>query len=304
MRVRSARLVRANVTALFVNRPVKFSLSALLCLVALPSFSAEIRVLTFNIRYNNRMDGANAWPYRKEAVAKLIEERADVAGLQEVKPDQRTWLAEHLPDFTMIGIGRGLNDTDEAVPIVFRKDRFEVQSSGTFWLSDTPDQPASTSWGNTLPRICTWAKLRDRKDDKCFWFYNVHLDHQSGKAREKGLMQVADRVGKREGNDPAIILGDLNSSVGDAPLAALALHEKPAFRSTYEVMGVTAEGTFHGFTGKTGTRAIDYIFVEKDRWKVIGGKVLKTTYKGEDNEERFVSDHFPVEATVEITPAK
>jgi endonuclease/exonuclease/phosphatase family metal-dependent hydrolase len=283
---------------------VKFSLPALLCLVAFPSFAAELRVLTFNIRYNNLLDGANAWSYRKEAVAKLINERADIAGLQEVKPDQRAWLTEHLPDFTLIGIGRELNDTDESVPIVFRKDRFEVQSSGTFWLSDTPEKPASTSWGNKLPRICTWAKVRDRKDDKSFWFYNVHLDHQSSHAREKGLALVADRAGQREGNDPALIVGDLNSSVGDAPLATLALHEKPAFRSTYEVMGVAADGTFHGFTGKTGTRAIDYIFVEKDRWKVIGGKILKTTYKAQDDVERFVSDHFPVEATVEMTAAK
>ena len=283
---------------------MKFVLSTLFGLVALTSVAEEVRVLTFNIRYNNVMDGANAWPFRKEAVARLIEERADVAGLQEVKPDQRAWLSEHLPDFTLVGVGRGPNDTDESVPIAFRKERFEVQASGTFWLSDTPDQVASTTWGNKLPRICTWAKLRDRKDARQFWFYNVHLDHQSGHAREKGLMLVADRAGKREGNDPILMVGDLNSSVGDSPLAALALKEKPAFRSTYEVMGVAAEGTFHGFTGKTGARAIDYIFVEKDRWKVVGGKILKTTYKAQDGEERFVSDHFPVEATVEMLPER
>ena len=284
--------------------PVKFLLTTVLGLVALTSGAEEIRVLTFNIRFNNVTDGANAWPYRKEAVAKLIQERADVAGLQEVKPDQRAWLGEHLPEFTFVGVGRGPDGTDEAVPIAFRKDRFEVQASGTFWLSDTPDQAASTSWGNKLPRICTWAKLRDRKGEKSFWFYNGHLDHQSSHAREKGLAMVADRAGKREGNDPILIVGDLNSSVGDAPLATLALKEKPAFRSTYEVMGVAPEGTFHGFTGKTGTRAIDFIFIEKDRWKVIGGKVLKTTYKAQDDVERFVSDHFPVEATVEMLPEK
>jgi endonuclease/exonuclease/phosphatase family metal-dependent hydrolase len=51
-----------------------------------------VRVLTFNIRYNNPLDGANGWPHRQEAVAKLIKERADVAGLQEVKrSNERGW---------------------------------------------------------------------------------------------------------------------------------------------------------------------------------------------------------------------
>jgi endonuclease/exonuclease/phosphatase family metal-dependent hydrolase len=279
---------------------VKRFLVALLCFTSLPAFSAEIRVLTFNIRYNNPMDGANAWPFRQEAVAKLIREHADVAGLQEVKPEQRAWLVEHLPEFGLIGIGRGLNDTDESVPVVYRKERFEILSSGTFWLSETPEQPASTSWGNKLPRVCTWARLRDRRDERALWFYNVHLDHQSGVAREKGLALVADRIGARQEKDPALLVGDLNSSVGDAPLATLALKTEPVLRSTYEIMDVPAEGTFHGFTGKTGTRAIDYIFVEKDRWKVVGGKVLKTTYPAPDGVDRFVSDHFPVEASVEM----
>jgi endonuclease/exonuclease/phosphatase family metal-dependent hydrolase len=283
---------------------VKAFLFALLSTLVSVGSAAEVRILTFNIRYNNPLDGANGWPHRQEAVAKLIKERADLAGLQEVKPEQRSWLVDQLPEFGFIGVGRALNDTDESVPVVYRKERFEVLTSGTFWLSETPDAPASTSWGNKLPRVCSWAKLRDRQTGNPLWFYNVHLDHQSGAAREKGLALVADRIQSRGDDHPFLLVGDLNSSVGDAPLAMLALREKPGFRSTYEVMGVSAEGTFHGFTGKTGTRAIDYIFVEKDRWKVNGGKILKTTYVAQDGVERFVSDHFPVEATVETLPAK
>jgi endonuclease/exonuclease/phosphatase family metal-dependent hydrolase len=280
---------------------VKLTFLAFLSLLAVQAaFSAEIRVLTFNIRLNRVLDGANAWPHRQEAVAKLIKDRADVAGLQEVKPEQRSWLIEQLPEFAFIGVGRAPNDTDESVPVVYRKDRFEAVASGTFWLSEAPDVAGSTSWGNQLPRVCTWAKLRDRQGGSLFWFYNVHLDHQSGAAREKGLALVADRIRGAGGEAPSLLVGDFNASVGDAPLAMLALREKPAFRSTYEVMGVAPEGTFHGFTGKTGTRAIDFIFIEKDRWKVNGGKVLKTTYLAKDGVERFVSDHFPVEALVEI----
>jgi endonuclease/exonuclease/phosphatase family metal-dependent hydrolase len=277
---------------------VKAFLTALLSLLAAASFAQDLRVLTFNIRYNNPADGANAWQYRREAVAKLIHDRADIAGLQEVKPDQRTWLKDKLPDFGFVGIGREAGDTDESVPIVYRKDRFEVLSSGTFWLSDTPEKEASTSWGNKLPRICTFARLRDKTAQRVLWLYNVHLDHQSGMAREKGIGLVLERIAAREGDEPAILVGDFNATIGDPPLVKIAANEKPALQSTYQALSVPPEGTFHGFTGKTRTKAIDFVFVEKGKWRVKDGQVLKTTYTGVDNIERPVSDHFPVEATL------
>ena len=40
-----------------------------------------LRILSFNIRYDNPGDGLDAWPHRKEAVADMIRSRAvDVAG--------------------------------------------------------------------------------------------------------------------------------------------------------------------------------------------------------------------------------
>ena len=272
----------------------------LFLLLALPLLGQDVRVLTFNIRYNNFADGANAWPLRKEAVAKLIKDEADVAGLQEVKPDQHEWLVQNLPEFGFIGVGRDIAGRDESIPLIYRKDRFELLASGTFWLSETPEEAGSTTWGNKLPRICTWAKLRDSKANTAFWFYNVHLDHQSALARERGLALVADRMEKREGKEPAILVGDLNTSVGSTPLKALAARERPALISTYDALEIPAEGTFHGFTGKAEGRAIDYIFVEKDRWEVKSGRILKTTYPGTDHVERPVSDHFPVSAKVAI----
>src|SRR5690606_38867142 len=47
-----------------------------------------VRVMSFNIRYHNPADGPNAWPHRKDWVAEIIREHADVAGLQEVRKDQ------------------------------------------------------------------------------------------------------------------------------------------------------------------------------------------------------------------------
>ena len=43
----------------------------------------SVRVMSFNIRYDNPDDGDNAWPHRRDAAASMIRfHRADVAGLQ------------------------------------------------------------------------------------------------------------------------------------------------------------------------------------------------------------------------------
>ena len=266
------------------------------------AWAEELRILTFNIRWNNILDAANGWTYRKEAVAKVIRETADVAGLQEVTPDQRQWLQEQLSEFEFVGLGREPEDKGESVPVIFRKERFELQESGTFWLSETPGLVASKTWGNQIPRICTWVKLRERKSETSFWVYNVHLDHQSGNSRVRGIELVAERMKERSGGEPAILVGDFNATVGEGPISALLKRENPALTSTFDALNVPAEGTFHGFTGATKTRAIDFIFFEKKRWSVKSGSVVKATYKGTDGVDRFVSDHFPVEAVLVRSP--
>lgn len=49
----------------------------------------------------------------------------------------------------------------EYAAILYRADRFELLASGTFWFSGTPEVPGSTSWGNHVTRISTWARLRE-----------------------------------------------------------------------------------------------------------------------------------------------
>ncbi len=282
---------------------MKPSLLALLILPAALASAEDVRVLSFNIRYDNKGDGLDRWDNRREAVAKFITDTADLAGLQEVKPNQREWLIEHLPQFALVGMGRLPDDKDESVPIIYRKDRFELLASGTFWLSDTPETPGSASFGNAIPRICTWAKLKDLKGTAgkdVVWIYNAHLDHISNPAREKGLALVGDRMAAREAGGAAILLGDFNSTLDGAPCKALVAREKPALVSTYTATDTKPEGTFHGFSGKTNFAAIDFIFVEKELWTVKNTAILKPTYKGVDETQRHVSDHFPLAATLSL----
>ena len=62
---------------------------------------------TFNLRYDNPADGANAWPKRQTIVKQHIQQtHPDVIGMQEVLVHQLNWLQENLPAYTAIGVGR------------------------------------------------------------------------------------------------------------------------------------------------------------------------------------------------------
>ncbi len=274
---------------------IRFVFALLTC--SLAAKAEDVKVLTFNIRYDNPRDGADAWPNRREAVAKEIA-RADVAGLQEVKPNQRAWLRERLPEFEFIGIGREKDDTDEAVPVAFRKERFELEQSGTFWLSETPGVPASKSWDSSLPRICTWVRLRDRRDGSRLALFNVHLDHRGADARDRGIGVVLERMQKA--GAPVLLTGDFNCGLGEAPVKRVAAWQKPVLVSGLVALEQSDEGTFNGFTARADGPAIDYIFGEKGRVKFVSRTVVKTKYTGSDGAERQVSDHYPVVAVVSI----
>ena len=124
----------------------------------------NIRVMSFNIRYNNPDDGIHAWDNRKENVVKLIRHyNPDVLGLQEALSGQISYLNDQLPDYHWIGVGRDDGETaGEYSPVFCKKDRFELIKSDYFWLSDTPEQPGSMGWDAACPRIVTWLQLYDK----------------------------------------------------------------------------------------------------------------------------------------------
>jgi len=66
-----------------------------------------IRVMTFNIRLNLKSDSLNSWPYRKENASSMIRfHHADIVGLQEALLEQVNDLAEFLPEYDWIDVGR------------------------------------------------------------------------------------------------------------------------------------------------------------------------------------------------------
>lgn len=258
----------------------------------------EIDAVAFNIRFDNPKDGENAWPNRKEMVGKWIEsESPDVIGLQEALRHQINDIKKVATAYSEYGVGRDDGKSrGEHCTILYLKKRFTLDKKdcGTFWFSDTPEKIASKSWGNEIPRICTWARLIHKKTGKGFYLYNVHYDHQSQSSRIGASNLIIERISNRkQSNEPIILMGDFNAAEKNP--AITAFKEEPLkLVDTFRVVKPDEKmvKTFHGFRGGSFMGGkIDHVFILPKTAKVRSAEIVRF-----NKDERYLSDHYPVRA--------
>lgn len=268
--------------------------------------NTSLRVMSFNIRFDNPDDGYNAWPNRKELAASMIRyHQADVVGLQEALRSQLDDLAALLPGYEWFGVARSDGSVDpdpdsEFSAILFRTDRLERVDGGTFWLSETPEEVGSVGWDAALPRIVTWARFRDKASGKTFYHFNTHFDHRGEEARRESAGLILRQINRMtEGSAPVVLTGDFNTVPTAAPYRVLTDEAdeydlSDAFLVTQQPHH-GPESTWSGFSfpGEPGRR-IDYIFVN-DKVRVLQHAILAESWSG-----RFPSDHLPVLAEVVV----
>ncbi len=262
----------------------------------LSAFAEPVRVMTFNVRYGTAPDGENRWELRREFLLRVITEfDPDVLGVQEAVRDQIDAIGVALPGHGLVGVGREADGGGEYSAIFYRRRRFDLMAADTFWLSDAPEEPGSRTWGNTLPRICTWARLLDRGDSRRFTVFNTHWDHESQPSRVASGALMAARVGLRlAAGEPVLVTGDFNSAPDNPATIGLTRSGK-LLRDTYRPAGAGPPGgTFHAFTGTPGPAKIDAVLATDD-WQVVDAEIMRTQAAG-----RYPSDHFPVTAVVEL----
>ena len=253
----------------------------------------EVNWATFNIRYDNPEDLQNNWNFRKDSVAEFIKQQdIDVVGMQEVLHNQMEDLKERLTDYTAVGVGRDDGNTEgEYAPLFFKKDRFEVLDSNTFWLSQYPDSVGFVGWDGACCRIATWAKLKDKENGKIFMAVNTHFDHVGEEARREGALLIMKKIQEIVGNRPAVLTGDFNvTDDSDAyrTLTTNAFVFKDAYKESAEKRGTTY--TFHDFgqIPDEECEKIDFIFVTPNI--KVGSSFIP---KEPDADRGFLSDHNP-----------
>ena len=271
------------------------SMSSTVSASQLPA-SEPLTVMTFNVRYGTAQDGDNRWNSRRDLLFDVIRAQdADILGLQEALDFQVDEIVAAVPAYAVVGVGRDDGRrAGEYAAILFRKDRLRVAESGTFWFSDAPSVPGSKSWGNTITRICTWARFIDR-DGRAFWHFNVHLDHQSQPSRERSAELLRQRVEARSvPAEPVIVTGDFNVGETNPALASL---RAAGFLDSFRVLHPDERkvGTFTGFKidNDIGEK-IDYVLVQPGT-TVHRAEIIRTVSDG-----RYPSDHFPVLARISL----
>ncbi len=264
-----------------------------------------LRILSYNIRYQNKNDGQDIWANRQRTVAETLQQ-ADVVGLQEVLGSQLSDLKSELKEFEFYGVGRDDGrDAGEMVPIGIRSQRYETIDKGTFWLSETPDKPGVKGWDAALPRIASWMKIADRQSKQHWLIVNTHFDHQGPKAREQSGKLLRQWIADHAGQTPVVLLGDFNARQTDAPLLALTKGDgvltAPPLRIARDEAAQADKGpnsTWNGFKAIQDGQRIDHV--------LLFGAIRVESFATLDPRTptgRFASDHLPIQATLTTATA-
>ena len=244
--------------------------------------------ITYNIRYDNPNDGVNAWGNRKQKVFDLLKKHnPDVFGVQEALHHQLEDLIKALPAYAYVGVGRDDGSTKgEYSALLYRKDKFDVIEQNTFWLSQTPEVPGSKSWDAMLPRVATWARLRDKKKKNEFTVVNTHFDHVGTEARKQSASILKQHIEKFSLNAAAVVMGDFNCIRTEAPYEVM-LEKKHV--QLFDGAPANPPGTFCNFAvNSMECRPIDYIFYTS-QWEPQKYQVIT-----QNDGQNYPSDHLPV----------
>jgi endonuclease/exonuclease/phosphatase family metal-dependent hydrolase len=275
---------------------LKSLIFSVLLFVFYHGIAQQINVLTYNIRYASFDSVPQNWDHRREGVIAILKGH-DFIGLQEVMPVQMTYISENLKnEYGFLYRTREADSTKgEGCPVFYKKTRWEVLSSGHFWLSGTPDIPGSNTWEAAYNRLVTYGLFRELVSGDTVLVINTHFDHISQTARENSIKLIIEKFYQHFNVMPVVFLGDLNIKP-DNPVY-LKISKETLLSDSYKVChnSKTARGaTFHGWDARPPLDRIDYIFISP-LLQVQSCKVLHNKFEG-----NYPSDHFPLNADLMI----
>lgn len=250
-----------------------------------------LKVMSWNIRFDNPADGVHRWEKRRERVVSFLKtQNPDIIGLQEVLHNQLQELKTATDErMSWLGVGRDDGQTaGEYSPIGYNHHRLELLQQGVLWLSETPGQP-SVGWDAHLPRICTWAQFRHKEKQTVLWVFNTHFDHAGENARRLSAQLLADSLHQWCANQPVLLLGDFNEGPDGAVVRTLLLAGLNDSRLNADSSSGST-GTFHGFTDKDPrAKRIDFVFFKG--WSGVSEYQVPLLI---DEKGHYASDHAPV----------
>lgn len=290
-----------------------------------------LKIMSFNVRGAFSQDGVNLWSERAPLNVAVIEQHApDVIGFQELHAANLETYQHQLAAYDyFLGPPYDFKKRHAYNAIFWRKERFDLLTSGGFYLSETPDIAWSKGWDAALPRTAVWLTLNDKLSNLPFLIINAHLDHRGVQARQKSGQLIQQRAAElSKGKLPIFVTGDFNSNAWwpatvQLPQVELTVQQMPnaqpdkihqaflyndyqdCFLAAGNVDSIDSY-TFHGFQGTNYqpqqfhlALRIDWILFHDSRQQV---HIHKCQIVRDAAPPRFPSDHYPLMATVTLTP--
>ena len=247
-----------------------------------------LRVMTFNLRFENDLDGENHWRNRRDLLVRtILKYRPHVLGTQEGKPTMLAFLNENLGGYRISADSRYWDDYCQYPTLYYLEDYFSLVEGSEFWLSETPEVHLSKSWDSAFPRMISHALLETRNGGQQIWFSVTHLDHISELARIEGAKMICAWAVERTA--PIILLGDFNDFPGSQ--VHRTLNESPGpFTDSWQALARPEDEqsyTQHGFTGIPTKGRIDWILATPE-FRILDVSIVHDNEAG-----RYPSDHFP-----------
>ncbi len=282
----------------------KLIFSTIALALALSAVAQDLTVASFNVRTDTPKDAkqGDGWERRCPQVCRIILTRDfDVFGAQEVRHNQLVDMCAGLPEYAYVGVGRDDGKTGgEYSPVFYKKERFELLDGGTFWLAETTDKPVK-GWDAKYPRICSWARLKDKECKRVFWFFNLHMDHRGIVARRESSQLIVKKIQEiANPKEPVVLTGDFNVDQTNEIYSIIA--DSGVLLDSYKVAErkFDINGTFNNFKPQAWTdRRIDHIFISPS-WKARMYNVITDVYWTPIEGDSINSENFPKEQTFKL----
>ena len=252
---------------------------------------SSVRILSQNLRCNNDLYGFVK--NRALFVSEMLKNyEPDSFGVQEATETWLTLLDEALGEkYARVGEPRDNAKNTEYSAVYYRTDKFELLDEGTIWLSKTPEKFGSKSFFASMPRICTWATLKNKETGFVYTHVNTHLDFLVEYTRSKQAEVLLSKIGELQKAGPLVCTGDFNADERDKTYEKMTASLDDSRLLAKE----TESGkTFHNY-GRGDLfhkTAIDFIFVSKGT-EVERYKIIKDTVDG-----MYLSDHYGIMADI------
>ncbi|MCQ2430210.1 MAG: endonuclease/exonuclease/phosphatase family protein [Clostridia bacterium] len=145
--------------------------------------------------------------------------------------------------------------------ILWKKDKYDLIESGTFWCSKTPDKKGTFNWEDgtvgDFARGINWVILEEKVTGARFFVLCQHIDAKVPVARQYSARLIAQKAEELSQGLPVLMTGDWNT--GDSSDAYAELMKSGKFGDARYRTTSPENMTLFGTGNSWGSRSIEYM---------------------------------------------